>query len=111
MKPTEIARFFQDCIVRDECGVGMNVDTLYGLYISWCVLNSKDPVSDHAFRAALRAEGLCPKKQGRNEIIPGLSMTGPAATDYILNSRPSLMTTPTRILLPCDHAGPEAGIP
>ncbi|MCX2749627.1 hypothetical protein OOZ51_17680 [Arthrobacter sp. MI7-26] len=89
MTVPQISQFLQDCIIHDEAiDSGLDADALYGLYVSWCCLNRKVPVPDHAFRTALRIAGLRPEKNGKPSIFPGLQMTGPAATDYILNSHP-----------------------
>ncbi|WP_190989121.1 hypothetical protein [Pseudarthrobacter sulfonivorans] len=61
-------------------------------YISWCLLNSEKPGSSAAFWAATkrRGYGAHHRRTGRY-IWPGLAMTGPAAVDYILSNRPSLV--------------------
>ncbi|CAM3130914.1 hypothetical protein PSET11_00247 [Arthrobacter ulcerisalmonis] len=62
---------------------GLTRDELYGLYTSWCLLNQQSPSTAHALWAALREHRINPDHNA-------LSMTGPAATDYILSSAPSL---------------------
>jgi len=57
-------------------------DTLYGLYVSWCLIHQTDPEPDPAFRAAMRQCGVDP---GNSR----LQMVGPAAADYILASYPT----------------------
>lgn len=90
MNSPQIRLFLRECIVWDETtDDALDLDAAYGLYVSWCVLNRKIPVPDHTFRTALHLEGIRPRKQGRTHILPGLRMTGPAATDYILNSSPN----------------------
>lgn len=94
MTSPQISSFLQDCVVKDDTADDvMDLDTAYGLYISWCVLNRKIPVPDHTFRTALHLEGIRPRKRGGTHILPGLRMTGPAATDYILNSAPNWSET------------------
>jgi hypothetical protein len=89
MTPQRISQFLQDCVIHDDASdSGLDTDAFYGLYVSWCSLNRRIPVSDHAFRTALRVAGLRPEKNGKSRRFPGLSTTGPAATDYILNSNP-----------------------
>lgn len=62
------------------------------MYLSWCLLNQKQPASDHAFWAAMSTRGFNRKHDttGRH-ICPGLGMKGPAAVDYILTSQPSIV--------------------
>ncbi|UKA63454.1 hypothetical protein [Arthrobacter sp. FW306-04-A] len=87
MTPPQISQFLQDCIIHDEAiDSGLDADVFYGLYVSWCCLNRKVPLPDHAFSTALRIAGLRPEKHGKSRRFVGLRMTGPAATDYILNS-------------------------
>jgi hypothetical protein len=89
LTPQEIRQFLQDCVVHDDSrDAGLDKDAFYGLYVSWCCLNRKIPVPDHAFRTALRLAGLRPERNGKRIQFQGLRMTGPAATDYILNSSP-----------------------
>ena len=63
-----------DCPLQPDC--------LYGLYVSWCILNRLDPKPDDAFRAAMRRNGIDVQDSR-------LRMNGPAAADYILASYPS----------------------
>ena len=58
-------------------------EQLFGLYLSWCRLHDSAPASEADFRAALKQHRIRPSG-------PGLRMTGPAATDYILNTYPVL---------------------
>jgi hypothetical protein len=62
---------------------GLTADELYGLYLSWCALNGCPPESVEALWEALTLKGAIP---GKNT----LTMTGPAAADYILSSAPDL---------------------
>ena len=64
-------------------GPSLGKDQLYGLYISWCLLHDAAPHPASGFWAALKAQRISP---GRS----GLRMAGPAATDYILATHPSL---------------------
>lgn len=62
---------------------GLDAEELYGLYISWCALSGCPPESAEALWEAL----------AERDVIPGsntLSMTGPAAADYIVSSAPDL---------------------
>ncbi len=58
-------------------------DGLYGLYVSWAGLHDITPQPEAAFHAAMRRHGVNPR-------ACMLSMTGPAAVDYILNSYPAV---------------------
>lgn len=60
---------------------GLGADQLYGLYISWCTISRVDSLTEDALWAALGERGIAP---GENS----LTMTGPAAADYILESYP-----------------------
>jgi hypothetical protein len=63
---------------------GLGEGQLFGLYTSWCALSGCPPESADALWAGLRARGIVPRKNT-------LSMTGPAAADYILSSAPDLI--------------------
>jgi hypothetical protein len=67
-------------------------DEMYGLYLSWCLLNAERPMTAESLTAAISRQGpVKPKVRGGQVVWPGLSMTGPAAVDYILASQPSLL--------------------
>ena len=84
MDSTHFGRFLTEAVRNDrETDSGLGEDELYGLYTSWCVINRIQPESPRVLWAALRDERIEPKD---NE----LTMTGPAATDYILSSAPNL---------------------
>ena len=61
----------------------LGLEELFGLYISWCNVHHHIPGTEADFRAAMKQHGI-------NASAPGLRMTGPAATDYILASYPAL---------------------
>lgn len=89
MTDTQISSFIRDCVVfEDDTENGLEFDTFYGLYISWCVLGRKIPIPDSAFKTALEREGLKTIKLSGQRIYPGMSMVGPAARDYVVNSVP-----------------------
>ncbi|MFP3579609.1 MULTISPECIES: hypothetical protein [unclassified Arthrobacter] len=89
MTDTQIARFLRDSVVfEDDTEKGLDFDTLYGLYISWCVLERKVPIPDSAFKTALQLEGIKSAKEIGHRIYPGMSMVGPAARDYVVNNVP-----------------------
>ncbi|MEJ1115848.1 hypothetical protein WBN73_16330 [Paenarthrobacter sp. CCNWLY172] len=89
MTDTQISSFIRDCVVfEDDTENGLDFDTFYGLYISWCVLGRKIPIPDSAFKTALGLEGLRPIKENGRRIYPGMSMVGAAARDYVMNSVP-----------------------
>ena len=104
MAKTPLENFFNECVARDPEGDGLSMAELYGLYLSWCVLEGSAPVGDKAFRADLRAANIRPAHRGGR--CPGLRMTGPAACDYLVHrelplvvldepaGRPRLMSPP-----------------
>jgi hypothetical protein len=87
------SRFLSESITHDpERQTGLRGDELYGVYISWCLLNSEKPGSSAAFWAATKRQGYGARHRRTGRYIwPGLAMTGPAAVDYILSNRPSLV--------------------
>jgi hypothetical protein len=45
-----------ECIIRDpDEQPGLRENEMYGVYLSWCLLNQKQPASDRDFRAAMRS--------------------------------------------------------
>lgn len=93
METPDYAAFAKDCIANDMTeDQGLTDDELYGLYLSWCILERQAPSSCKALRAAMLRLGFQERRRsGRRCIRPGLRMTGPAAVDYILANRPSLL--------------------
>lgn len=84
--------FLTECLAPvPEKQPGLNDDELYGLYVSWCLLNRRKPGPTAALWAAMRREGYRQESRGGRNLWPGLSMTGPAAVDYLLASQPSLL--------------------
>ncbi|MDJ0318946.1 hypothetical protein [Pseudarthrobacter sp. PS3-L1] len=63
---------------------GLNREHLFGLYMSWCVLNDQEPLAAQSLWMELRANHIDPDKNS-------LSMTGAAALNYIVSSAPDLM--------------------
>jgi hypothetical protein len=93
MSTPDYPRFLSECIIHDpDEQPGLRDDEMYGVYLSWCLLNQKQPAPEHAFWAAMTTRGYIQKHHsvGRH-ICPGLGMKGPAALDYILSSQPSLV--------------------
>jgi hypothetical protein len=85
MTATLFDRFVAEALTTDrETDTGLNPDELYGLYTSWSLIHKTQPETPEALRAGLQALGIDPDN---NE----LSMTGPAAADYILASAPNLI--------------------
>lgn len=96
MTDTQISSFMRDCVVfEDDTEKGLDFDTFYGLYISWCVLGRKIPIPDSAFKTALALEGIKAIKENGRRVYPGMSMVGPAARDYVINSVPLWTETAT----------------
>lgn len=87
-------RFMSECIIKDpDKESGLRDEEMYGLYLSWCALNGKKPSSDHVFWSAIKELGHTRNyhHDDGHHLWPGLSMTGPAAVDYILSSQPDLI--------------------
>lgn len=93
MTTSQYARFISDCIAADGGeDHGLAEDAMYGVYISWCALDRQPPQSSTAFWTAMSDLGLHERRRiSRRYIRPGLRMTGPAAVDYVLASRPSMV--------------------
>jgi hypothetical protein len=85
-------RFLSECIVPvPGKQQGLGDDVMYGLYLSWCLLNAVQPASATSLRAAVLREGHRQQHNGGRRQWRELSMTGPAAVDYILASQPRLV--------------------
>lgn len=85
-------RFLSDCIVSTPGRQhGLGEDEMYGVYVSWCLLNAVQPASATALRTAIAQEGYQRLDVGGRKEWQELAMTGPAAVDYILASQPSLI--------------------
>ena len=82
-----------ECIAKDtDKESGLRDDEMYGVYLSWCTLNRKKPSPDRAFWAAIKELGHTRDyHDDGHHTWPGLTMTGPAAVDYILFSQPGLV--------------------
>ncbi|MGN8132743.1 hypothetical protein [Arthrobacter sp. RC1.1 241] len=93
METPDYARFVHECIAADAVDDHiLSEDQFYGVYLSWCALQSQMPGPCESFWAAMSQLGI--RERGANDdrcIRPGLRMTGPAALDYILASQPSLV--------------------
>ncbi|MET3903202.1 hypothetical protein [Paenarthrobacter sp. 4246] len=110
MTDTQISSFVRDCVVfEDDTENGLDFDTFYGLYISWCVLGRKIPIPDSAFKTALELEGFRPIKVNGRRIYPGMSMVGAAARDYVVNSVPLWSESETTVPVLSDIA--EEAVP
>ena len=85
MTATHFDQFLAEAVVPDrEPGLGLGRDELYGLYTSWCLLNKAEPHTPSSLWEALQRAGIDPDSNN-------LSMTGPAAADYIVASAPDLV--------------------
>ncbi|MDP9998389.1 hypothetical protein J2W15_001888 [Pseudarthrobacter sulfonivorans] len=93
METSDYARFIQDCIATDPVeDHGPTEDEMYGVYLSWCILHGQLPAPCKSFWMAMAILGLRTRRRiNRRYIRPGLRITGPAALDYILANRPSLL--------------------
>jgi hypothetical protein len=92
MSVPNYSRFLSDCFIQDpERQSGLPEDEIYGAYLSWCLLNGEKPGTNKSLWAEMRQQGHSPQQQAAGQYIwAGLTLTGPAAVDYILSSQPSL---------------------
>lgn len=93
MSITSYSRFLSECIIHDASQqLGLRDDEVWGVFLSWCSVTGQQPGGEENFWEAMHNLGL-----GRTSsddggyICRGLTMTGPAAVDYILSSQPSLV--------------------
>ncbi|SLK13899.1 hypothetical protein [Arthrobacter sp. P2b] len=93
MSVPNCSRFLVECITCcPDKQPGLREDEVYGLYLSWCFLNGEEPIASASLWIAMRRQTRVePYVRGGQLVWPGLSMTGPAALDYILSSQPSLV--------------------
>jgi hypothetical protein len=85
MPATHFEDFLAEAVVPDrEPGLGLGRDELYGLYTSWCLIQKAALQPPEALWEALADRGIDPDNNN-------LSMTGPAAADYIVASAPPLV--------------------
>lgn len=85
MPATHFEQFLAEAVVADrEPGLGLRRDELYGLYTSWCLLHKAELQPPAALWEAMHHAGINPDSNN-------LSMTGPAAADYIVASAPDLV--------------------
>lgn len=93
MTTMNYGHFLSDCIAVDP-GEDQELaeDEMYGLYVSWCALRQQPAESSRKFWTAMSSLGHTERHRIDSRYVrPGLRMTGPAAVDYILSSRPSLV--------------------
>ncbi|TLM83336.1 hypothetical protein FDW83_10230 [Pseudarthrobacter sp. NamE2] len=84
MAHSQFDTFLQEATYLDQApGYTLNRDRLYGLYTSWCFINQQVLGNEDSFWAAMNSR-IDPDHNN-------LRMKGPAATDYILTSRPDLV--------------------
>lgn len=85
MPATHFEDFLAEAVVPDrEPGLGLGRDELYGLYTSWCLIHKVKPQLPESLWTAMREHDIDPDSNN-------LSMTGPAAADYIVASAPDLV--------------------
>ena len=83
MAPSHFTTFLAEATVPEfDTDCPLTADCLYGLYVSWCVLQGIDARPDVTFRAAMHCRDV-------DVNDSRLRMVGPAAADYILSSYPT----------------------
>jgi hypothetical protein len=83
MATSHFTTFLEEATVPDfDTDCPLSADCLYGLYVSWCVLNGRDAEPDFTFRAAMHCRDV-------DVHDSRLRMVGPAAAEYILSSYPA----------------------
>lgn len=93
MSVPNYTRFLSECITsHPDKQSGLRESDLYGVYLSWCLINAEKPCSEAALWTAMSQQGHHYSRRGGGQRVwPGLSMTGPVAVDYIMSSQPSLL--------------------
>ena len=91
MSVPNYTRFVSECLIQDPARQpSLSDDEIYGVYLSWFILNKEKPGSSKSLWAALSRHGHMKQPHtGGHHIWPGRTMTGPAAVDYILMSQPA----------------------
>lgn len=85
MAVTHIDRFLDEATAPDQDGgLSLRKDQLYGLYTSWCMLNEFIPATAGEFWSEMKTRRI-------RSADSRLRMTGAAAADYILATRPALV--------------------
>ncbi|MCY1235810.1 hypothetical protein D9M72_484390 [compost metagenome] len=85
MGVSKIDRFLSEATVPDQDGdASLRKDQLYGLYTSWCILNQFIPAAAGEFWSEMKTRRI-------RSTDSRLRMTGAAAADYILATRPALV--------------------
>lgn len=87
MTINDFTLFYRECLVfDDDTEDGLDFESLYGLYISWCRLNHMPLDSEASLGRALKLLGFHSVRHNHHKSYIGLRMTGPAARDYILHT-------------------------
>ena len=83
MATSHFNQFLDEATIAElDTDCPLSADCLYGLYVSWCLLQGLEAKPDATFRAAMHRCGV--------DIYDSrLRMVGPAAMDYILASYPA----------------------
>lgn len=84
MAALHFEQFLDEATLSDpDTDCSLELDCLYGLYISWCLLHGREPKPDVTFRAGMHRCGIDIRDTR-------LRMHGPAAAAYILDSYPAV---------------------
>ncbi|MET1088439.1 MAG: hypothetical protein ABWY04_15185, partial [Arthrobacter sp.] len=81
MIDSRYTRFLAECITADRGNdLGLKEDEMFGVYVSWCLLNRVNPGAPAAFWASVAQGGHNQRRLDAGRYVrPGLGMTGPAA--------------------------------
>ena len=58
MTNSEYTRFLADCITVEPENSGLTEDEMYGVYVSWCLLNRINPRMPAVFWTAMARGGM-----------------------------------------------------
>ncbi|MFI2563423.1 hypothetical protein [Paenarthrobacter sp. NPDC018779] len=79
MTDIHISAFLDERVVQDPTlDDSLDLGTLYGLYVSWCLTAGQHPAAQDVFCTALRHHGVAhDDEQGLIRVYPGLRILDP----------------------------------
>ncbi|WP_347108879.1 hypothetical protein AAHB33_18870 [Paenarthrobacter sp. S56] len=88
MTRDDFFRFMQESLVfEDDTDEGLDSESLYGLYVSWCHVARIRPEPEGSFSSACKRQGAL-RRRRHHGAYTGLRMVGPAARDYAMHNDP-----------------------